>query len=92
MKEIEVFDESDVHLLLALLKKDALLSLESADSVVHALVDIANSVNTVYGSILPKLLAASDASLEERRDILEDLREEFRHIEYHLHDAQLADL
>lgn len=58
----------------------------------HALVDIAESMEKLYGTLLPALVVALDQSSDEFKDKLWDLREEFRHVEYHLRDAKLTDL
>jgi hypothetical protein len=64
-----------------------------ADAAVHALVDILETIENIYGSVLPDILAEPGpeaiATLKER---LWDLREELRHIDYHVHDSGLLDL
>jgi hypothetical protein len=65
---------------------------ERAEAIVHALVDIGESMGKIYGTLLPELMAVLDLSSAEFKDKLWDIREEFRHVEYHLQDAQLTDL
>lgn len=65
---------------------------ERADAIVHALVDIAESMEKLYGTLLPALMAALDEPNARFKDRLWDIREEFRHVEYHLQDAKLTEL
>jgi len=65
---------------------------ERADAVVHALVDIEESTCKIYSDLVPQLLRSLPMSSDEFREKLWDVREEFRHIAYHLRDAELADL
>jgi hypothetical protein len=67
-------------------------SREAADALVHALVDIEESTSRIYGELLPELARVIDQSPDVFKEKLWDVREEFRHIAYHLHDAKLADL
>ncbi len=65
---------------------------EEAGTLAHALLDVYESVQKVYGSLVPQLLDEHEASRESVRELLWDVREEFRHIDYHIHDAELTDL
>lgn len=65
---------------------------ERADAIVHALVDIGESIGKIYGALLPDLMAALDQPNAVFEDKLWDIREEFRHVEYHLHDGKLTEL
>lgn len=65
---------------------------EQADAVVHALVDIGESMEKIYGTLLPELMRALDQPTAVFKDKLWDVREEFRHLEYHLQDAKLTEL
>ena len=58
----------------------------------HALTDIAASVEKVYGEMLPALLSDPTVATEALQDTLWDIREEFRHIQYHIDDGTLTDL
>jgi len=47
----------------------------------------------VYSQLVPRLLKALKA--EQRDEVLNalwDLREAFRHVDYHIHDAKLTEL
>jgi hypothetical protein len=63
-----------------------------AAAAVAKFVDVYESVQKVYGSLVPQLIDEREASRESVRELLWDLREEFRHIDYHIHDAELTDL
>jgi hypothetical protein len=78
--------------LLGLLQHRQIMSNEAADAVVHALVDIAESIQKIYAEAIPEILLAADADIDVLKDRLWELREEFRHIDYHIHDAKLTDL
>ena len=64
---------------------------ERAESIVHALIDIEESLNTIYKITLPKILENS-LTADEVQDLIWDIREDFRHIDYHIHDADLINL
>jgi hypothetical protein len=69
-----------------------MISSEEADAVIHALIDIAVSIEKVYFDVVPKLLSEPNATIEILKDRLWDLREEFRHIDYHIHDSKLTEI
>lgn len=71
-------------------KDKAQLDDERAGTLAHALLDIDSSINTVFSSLVPKLLDIT-TSEEEIKETLWDIRDEFRHIEYHIDDARLTD-
>jgi hypothetical protein len=81
--------KADAQELLSLLQQSSGYSRSQADALVHALVDIAESAGKIYGELVPRLVSDPQADSETIRDRLWDLREEFRHIEYHLHDSGL---
>ena len=66
------------------------LSRERGEAIVHALIDVAESIEKIHSASIPKLLLAS--SSEEVQEILWEIREEFRHVEYHIQDSGLGDL
>ena len=65
---------------------------EKADALVHALVDIEESVRKIYVELVPELVGTLDESPDAFKEKLWDIREEFRHIAYHIEDAGLVDL
>ena len=78
--------------LLDLLTSKNVHSKEEAEAIVHALVDIAESVEDVYCNLIPKVLSEPEASVNLVKERLWDIREEFRHIDYHVHDGKLTEL
>ena len=64
---------------------------EQAGTLAHALLDVYESVQEVYGSLIPQLLGDHEASRESVRGLLLDVCEQFRHIDYHIHDAELTE-
>lgn len=62
-------------------------SREDGEAWVHALVDIQESYTRIFEKFLPEALMLIESS-REKREILWDIREEFRHIEYHLKDVE----
>ena len=69
-----------------------LLNEERADAFIHALLDISESIEKVYGEIIPKLLKLKDSKDDDFNDVYWEIREEFRHILYHINDADLTEL
>ena len=86
------FQAGQADKLLALLSSRLELPDRDHEAIVHALTDIAASVEKVYGELLPKLLNEPDMATEALQDTLWDMREEFRHIQYHIDDGKLTDL
>lgn len=62
-------------------------SQEDCETWVHALVDLQESYVKIFESFLPEALGINDSS-RDKREILWDIREELRHIEYHLDDLE----
>jgi hypothetical protein len=60
---------------------------EEAGTLVHAFSDLEESFRRFLDEQLPKL-ADPAVKGEELEDLLLDIREEFRHILYHLHDPE----
>jgi hypothetical protein len=46
----------------------------------------------IYRTLLPELMGALDQPSAAFKDKLWDIREEFRHVEYHLRDGKLTEL
>jgi hypothetical protein len=63
----------------------ARLGPEEASTLAHAFLDLEESLRLFLDEQLPKL---SDPSVqgEQLEDLLLEIREEFRHVLYHLHD------
>ena len=90
--QIEAFRTGGADRLLALIRSHSLLTDERAEAVAHALADIADSLERVYGDLLPKILQDAEAPRDLVQDRLWEIREEFRHIDYHIRDGELTDL
>ena len=59
---------------------------QQRDAIIHGLIDIHESFERIYINILPQL-SKDPTSKDVIQDLLWDLREEFRHIDYHIHDS-----
>jgi hypothetical protein len=62
-----------------------------SEALVYSLMEIEKSINIVYEKILPILLE-KNMTKEAFLEMLWDIREEFRHIDYHIKDGKLLDL
>lgn len=83
-------EEKDVFLNILLNKK--LVPVQDAEAIVHALYDISESIEEIYNVIIPKILQQENGSRELLQDLLWDIREEYKHIQYHIDDAKLTEL
>lgn len=72
------------------LKKDTIFNKEKLDAFIHSLADIKESTDKIYNEYIPKLL--ENRSTEELEEVIWDIREEFRHIDYHIKDADLLEI
>ena len=72
--------------LIPLLQRQTSLKNEEIESIAHALVDIAESTVKIYEHLLPKLMQA--VSQEETQNLIWEIRDEMRHIDYHIHDVE----
>lgn len=61
---------------------------EEAPTLVHAFSDLEASCRTFLTDLLPRL-ANPNVQGTELEDLLIDVREEFRHVLYHIHDPEL---
>ncbi len=66
------------------------LDINDADRLSHALIDIAGSVNEIYINILPAIFKINEK--DKLAEALWNIKEEFRHIDYHIRYAELTDL
>ena len=64
---------------------------ENSEALIYSLMEIEKSINIVYEKILPRVLK-NDITKQVILDMLWDIREEFRHIDYHIKDGKLLDL
>lgn len=63
---------------------------DKADTLSNSLTDISKSMYKIYGVLLPKLYSIADR--DELVELLWDIKEEFRHVDYHIKDAALDEL
>ncbi|MBX7066764.1 MAG: hypothetical protein K1X28_05995 [Parachlamydiales bacterium] len=83
--------KNDLNKLSAIITNSGLLEVSEAETLMHALSDISESIEKIYTKIIPAILL-NDRDKEKLQDLLWDVREEFRHIEYHINDANLNNL
>ena len=88
--EVIKFNQEDADKLFEILQ--SLRSKEEAEAIAHAMTDIAESIREVYVTLLPGILAGTATGENDSKSLLWDIREAFRHIDYHIHDANLIDL
>jgi len=86
------FGTNEANELFELLTAQRVASEDEAGATVHALVDIAESMDRIYRELIPKIMNGSDEEPRKLQDILWEIRDEFRHVDYHIHDARLTDL
>jgi hypothetical protein len=86
------FGYSEANELARVLSIRRIFSDDRAGTVAHGLLDIAKSIEKVYSDFVPKILNEPDAEDELLKERLWDIREEFRHIDYHIHDGDLIGL
>ncbi len=76
--------------LYAILKRVGFKEKEELESYIHALLDIEESIEKVYNVCIRNILDNKDDP-EIIQNNIWDIREEFRHIDYHISDANLTD-
>ena len=59
---------------------------EDSDAWVHAIVDIGESYERIFSTLVPEALDIV-TSTRDKQEIFWDIREELRHIEYHVTDV-----
>ncbi len=76
-----------------ILGKHNLLSSEQRASTLYALSEIAESMEKIFLQMIPRLASmGAESDVDAVKDALWDIREEFRHVQYHIDDGQLKDL
>lgn len=83
------FNVSDANRLSGLFVSKGMLS-EEAGTVAHALLDIRESMERIYGELLPAILNGPEVEKSVLEEHLWEIHEEFRHVDYHIHDAGFA--
>jgi hypothetical protein len=89
-KFLNKFKTSEINKLDVVMRDELKYTDIEREALLHALLDIAESFEKVYSTIIPQINL-----LKNKQDIREgmwELREEFRHIQYHINDAKLTEL
>lgn len=74
----------------SIVKRTNIRKREELESYVHALLDIEESMEKIYDLYAKKIIEIKGET-ESIQDVLWDIREEFRHIEYHINDGKLTE-
>jgi RNA-binding protein YlmH len=80
----------DDEKLYEILKDNKIFQNEELDAYVHALVDIKEGIEKIINIHISDILNNAQ-NKEIVKDKLGDIREEFRHIQYHIDDAKLTE-
>lgn len=72
------------------LKSRNILPEAEAEAAAYGLQEIAESMAKVYCDLIPRILNNPNATTDVIRDLYWDIREEFRHIDYHIRDGKLV--
>jgi len=73
-----------------ILLRNKIFAQKELDAYVHALVDINESLTKIYTECVNNILSNGD-NKDAIINAIWDIREEFRHITYHIDDAKLTD-
>lgn len=76
------------RLLYEVLKKHHIFEQEDLEAYIHAIIDIRASIVKINEFLLD---VDDKIDKEEVKEIIWSVREEFRHIDYHLKDANLTE-
>jgi hypothetical protein len=87
--KVRKFGVAEANELGDLLVSRGVSSGEKAGALALVFMDIYEPVEKLYGSLIPQLLSNQEASSDRIEDVLWDIRAEFRHFDYHIHDAAL---
>jgi hypothetical protein len=87
------FTDENQKKIKVILEKHNLLSPEQRASMLYALSEIAESMEKISLQMIPRLASMeAESDVSAVKDALWDIREEFRHVQYHIDDGQLKDL
>lgn len=78
------------ELFFTILKQAEVKNDKELEAFMYALLEIEDSMNKIYNSHVKDILENNKCQ-EIIQDKLWDIREEFRHIEYHINDAKLLE-
>ena len=86
------FTRTNAVELMHILQDREIMSSQQAEAVAYAFLDVFESIGKVYRELLPSLLSDSAAPSDALKERIWDIREEFRDIDYHIHDAALIEM
>ena len=86
IQDINKAIENIYHLLL----KKKIMSKKKAEAWCYDLSEINRSIEVIKNKFIPALLENQDQE-EKFQDLLWDIREEFRHLQYHIDDGKLTE-
>jgi|GEM_PF-2745018 len=92
INSLEEFRENTHKTFYEILISKEILNQEDAEALEYALQDISESIEEIYSLIIPKILNNSNESKDFILNLLWDIRENFRHIQYHIDDGKLTSL
>jgi hypothetical protein len=87
MKEFGIEDFKE---LCDLLIAKRVMPAPDAEAFAHALMDMRESTVEIYDEFLPKLIEYLRTDTGDVEDMIWNIRESCRHIDYHLKDAKLV--
>lgn len=87
---MEYNDTNNLNDLFDVLQDHQVLAHDELETYIHALVDIKESLEKIYDEYIMNILKNKNKK-ELVIDNFWDIREEFRHIEYHMKDAKLTE-
>jgi len=73
-----------------ILKERNIIAHENLESYMHALIDIEESFINIYKIYLDEIIK-NEENTDFIKEKIWDIREEFRHIQYHINDAKLTE-
>ncbi|MDD5363439.1 MAG: hypothetical protein PHN88_15050 [Ignavibacteria bacterium] len=88
--ELEEFQNSKYLELEEILKSKSAMPNENLESFMYALLHISSSISKIYFEIIPSILVDKNIKDEVLNELLVKLRNEFRHIQYHIEDGKLS--
>lgn len=89
---LETFRKEEEKNLFKMLIDKKLLKKNNVESFVYALCEISESIEEIYGKIIPEILNYEKKTNDQLEGLISDLKTEFSHILYHIEDGKLYGL
>lgn len=86
-----VFNLEQSYRLLELIRSEHLMGDEESEAAVYALLDMAKPFEEIYFGLIPRILSVPHAERATLQDWVWEIREQLRHIDYHIHDGWLPE-